>query len=159
MPPQRLASKFQAHSSRQLSANAGRKGPSSVVLWGIVVSWVELFCSPSYQARRQIHIRLDQELPISLSRRAAGPDQVLYSDLNKVAGIQQTKALEAVAEIPTSASARFAQPTERPNSFGSDGASHQWVLKFQTAPVLTIKAKPCLLEQAVVMQSFARGLG
>ncbi|HCE7245692.1 TPA: hypothetical protein NHR53_002241 [Pseudomonas aeruginosa] len=83
-------------------------------------------------------------------------------NLKKVAGIQQTKALEALAEsLSFSTWHELLNHLNMANSFGSEGANDQWILKLQTALVLTIKAKPCLplgLEQAAAMQSFASNL-
>lgn len=82
--------------------------------------------------------------------------------LKKATGIQQTKALEALAtSLAFSNWHDLLSHLSMARSFSADGASEQWIFKLQVALVLTIKAKheiPLCVEQASAMKSFASSL-
>ncbi len=83
-------------------------------------------------------------------------------NLKKAGGVQQTRALEALAaSLSFNTWHELLSHLNMAKGFGSDGASDQWVLKLQAALVLTIKAKPCQPlkpEQAAAFLDFASSL-
>ncbi|MBW6124713.1 hypothetical protein KZ843_17720 [Pseudomonas aeruginosa] len=83
-------------------------------------------------------------------------------NLKKAAGIQQTKALDALAvSLAFNNWHELRKHLDMASGFGTVGAGEQWIFRLQSTLVLTIKAKqeiPLNVEQASAMHGFACSL-